>query len=250
MTTLKTLEQAGWTKAAAVPRRLVCSIEGLDKTGKSHLAMSAPGPIVYVDLDVGTEGVIQKCQQDYLIYKVEQPKRLGSSSELMDKFKDVWSDVQTQVASALSIGSGTLVIDTFTEVYDICRLAHFGKMAQVQPHQYSVCYADMREIIRLANASKMNVILLHRMGADFNTGELVFQGWKQVPSEVQAVLRTQRSDTDSGPVFSAEVRTCRHKPEMMGKVLVAGKGEGPREIPFSLNFEALLGYVHGPIANG
>ena len=80
MTTLKTLEQAGWTKAAAVPRRLVCSIEGLDKTGKSHLAMSAPGPIVYVDLDVGTEGVIQKCQQDYLIYKVEQPKRLGSSS--------------------------------------------------------------------------------------------------------------------------------------------------------------------------
>ena len=250
MTTLKTLEQAGWTKATAVPRRLVCSIEGLDKTGKSHLAMSAPGPIVYVDLDVGTEGVIQKCQQDYLIYKVEQPKRLGSSSELMDKFKDVWSDVQTQVASALSIGSGTLVIDTFTEVYDICRLAHFGKMAQVQPHQYSVCYADMREIIRLANASKMNVILLHRMGADFNTGELTFQGWKQVPSEVQAVLRTQRSDTDSGPVFSAEVRTCRHKPEMMGKVLVAGKGEGPREIPFSLNLETFLGYVHRPIANG
>ena len=250
MTTLKTLEQAGWTKAAAVPRRLVCSIEGLDKTGKSHLAMSAPGPIVYVDLDVGTEGVIQKCQQDYLIYKVEQPKRLGSSGELMDKFKDVWNDIQTQVASALSIGSGTLVIDTFTELYDICRLAHFGKMAQVQPHQYSVCYADMREIIRLANASKMNVILLHRMGADFNTGELTFQGWKQVPSEVQAVLRTQRSDTDSGPVFSAEVRTCRHKPEMMGKVLVAGKGEVPREIPYSLNFEALLGYVHGPIANG
>ena len=249
MTTLKVLEQEGWTKAAVVPRRLVCSIEGLDKTGKSHLAMSAPGPIVYVDLDVGTEGVIQKCQQDYLIYKVEQPKRLGSSSELMDKFKDVWSDVQTQVASALKLGEGTLVIDTFTEVYDICRLAHFGKMAQVQPHQYSVCYADMREIIRLANASKMNVILLHRMGADFNTGELTFQGWKQVPSEVQAVLRTQRSDTDSGPVFSAEVRTCRHKPEMMGKVLVAGQSEGPREIPYSLNFEALLGYVHGPIAN-
>jgi len=73
----------------------------------------------------------------------------------------------------------------------------------------------------------------------------VFQGWKQVPSEVQAVLRTQRSDTDSGPVFSAEVRTCRHKPEMMGKVLVAGKGEGPREIPFSLNFEMLLGHIHG-----
>ena len=250
MTTLKTLEQAGWTKAAAVPRRLVCSIEGLDKTGKSHLAMSAPGPIAYIALDIGTEGVVQKCEKDYLLYKVEQPKQLGSSSELMDKFKDVWSDVQAQVASALKLGEGTLVIDTFTEVYDICRLAHFGKMAQVEPHRYGVCYADMREIIRLANASQMNVILLPRMGPDFKTGELMFQGWKQVPSAVQAVLRTQRSDTDSGPVFSAEVRTCRHKPEMMGKVLVAGKGEGPREIPYSLNFEALLGYVHGPIANG
>ena len=31
----------------------------------------------------------------------------------------------------------------------------------------------------------------------------------------------------------------------MGKVLVAGKGEGPREIPFSLNFEMLLGHIHG-----
>ena len=245
MTTLQTLEQEGWTKAAAVPRRLVCSIEGLDKTGKSHLAMSAPGPIAYIDLDIGTEGVVQKCEKEYLLYKVEQPKQLGSSAELMDKFKDVWSDVQTQIASALKLGEGTLVIDTFTEVYDICRLSHFGKMAQVEPHRYGVCYADMREIIRLANASKMNVILLHRMGLDFKTGELTFQGWKQVPSEVQAVLRTQRSDTDMGPVFSAEVRTCRHKPELMGKVLVAGQSQGPREIPFSLNFEALLGYVHG-----
>ena len=228
-----------------VPRRLICSIEGKDKTGKSHLAMTAPEPIMYIDLDVGTEGVLSKCRKELLRYEVEQPGRLGSNKELMERFGDVWSDIQAQINLALDMGEGTLVIDTFTEAYDLCRLAHFGKLSQVQPHDYVKAYADLREIMRVASSTKMNIILLHKLGKEFNTGELEMKGWSDVPFQVHATLRTCREDSDTGPTFSAEVRSCRHKPELMGRVLAQGMAQGPREIPFSLDFEMLLGLVHG-----
>ena len=60
-TTIDSLKENGWQAGApAAPRRLVCSIEGWDKSGKTHLAMTAPEPIVYLDLDVGTEGVKER----------------------------------------------------------------------------------------------------------------------------------------------------------------------------------------------
>ena len=127
MTTLEELEKKGWSRDMAVPRRLICSVEGMDKTGKSHLAMTAPEPIVYIDLDVGTEGVLSKCQKNLLRYEVEQMERLGGNKELMERFGEVWADIQAQINLALGLGEGTLVIDTFTEAYDICRLAHFGQ---------------------------------------------------------------------------------------------------------------------------
>ena len=76
MVTLEDLKNSGWQATAKLaPRRSIMSIEGLDKSGKSRLAMSAPEPIVYLDLDVGTEGVIEPmmAQREILLYQVEQP---------------------------------------------------------------------------------------------------------------------------------------------------------------------------------
>ena len=77
----------------------------------------------------------------------------------------------------------------------------------------------------VAGASKMNTIFLHKLGKDFHTGEPEMKGWNDVPYHVQATLRTYRTDSDNGPVFSAEVRSCRHKPELMGRVLVQGMAQ-------------------------
>ena len=78
----------GWVNTVGpAPSRIIASIEGTDKTGKSHLALTSPKPIMYIDLDVGTEGVIHKFQgEDLMVYQVEQPERLGSSQELMERF--------------------------------------------------------------------------------------------------------------------------------------------------------------------
>jgi hypothetical protein len=243
--TVEALKQRGWINTVGpAPQRIIASIEGTDKTGKSHLALTSPRPIMYIDLDVGTEGVIHKFQgEDLMVYQVEQPERLGSSQELMSRFGEIWATIQEKVNEALAINEGTLIIDTFTEAYDICRLAHFGKMSQVQPHQYGVAYADLREIMRKLHQSKMSAIFLHKIQKNFNTGEPEAKGWSDVPYHVQATLRTQREDTVEGPVFSAEVRASRQNPNIMGKTLYAGATTDPRGIPGGLNIQMLLGLV-------
>ena len=236
---------SGWINTMGpAPSRIIASIEGTDKTGKSHLALTAPRPIMYIDLDVGTEGVIHKFEgEDLMVYQVEQPERLGSSQELMGRYGEIWATVQDKISEALAMNEGTLIIDTFTEAYDICRLAHFGKMSQVQPHQYGVAYADLREVMRKVHQSKMSCILLHKMGNNFNTGEPEMKGWNDIPHQVQVTLRTDREDTADGPVFLAEVRACRQNPNLMGKHLYAGATTDPRGIPGGLNMQMLLGLV-------
>ena len=236
---------SGWINTMGpAPSRIIASIEGTDKTGKSHLALTAPRPIMYIDLDVGTEGVIHKFQgEDLMVYQVKQPERLGSSQELMGRYGEIWTTVQDKINEALEVGEGTLIIDTFSEAYDICRLSHFGKMSQVQPHQYGVAYADLREVMRKVHQSKMSCILLHKMGSNFNTGEPEMKGWNDIPHQVQVTLRTDREDTADGPVFLAEVRACRQNPNLMGKNLYAGATTDPRGIPGGLNMQMLLGLV-------
>ena len=235
----------GWVNTVGpAPSRIIASIEGRDKTGKSHLALTSPKPIMYIDLDVGTEGVIHKFQgEDLMVYQVEQPERLGSSQELMERFGRIWATIQEKINEALAVNEGTLIIDTFTEAYDVCRLAHFGKMSQVQPHQYGVAYADLREIMRKVHQSKMSAIFLHKIQKNFNTGEPEPKGWTDVPYHVQATLRTKREDTAEGPVFYAEVKASRQNPTLMGKNLYAGATTDPRGIPGGLNMQMLLGLV-------
>ena len=249
MTTLEDLKKSGWQDVIKMsPKRAIMSIEGLDKTGKSRLAMTAPEPIVYLDLDIGTEGVIEPmmAQRQIIRYQVDQPPKLGTSSELISSFTPIWEDIRARVSEALQLESGTLVIDSFGEAYEICRLAHFGKLAQVQPHQYQVAYAQLREIVRVAYKSSMNLILLHKLGNNFHTGELEHQGWKDVPFVVQATLRTHRKDGDfvTGPVFSAEVMSCRKDMTLMGQTLMQGQASQPGQIPHSLDLTKFLDIIH------
>ena len=61
---------AGFVRATAELRhRVVMSVDGLERTGKTDFALStAPDPIVLIPTDKGLEGVIQKYQRKRRIY--------------------------------------------------------------------------------------------------------------------------------------------------------------------------------------
>ena len=69
-----------------LPKRLVISLAGFEKTGKTHLAFTGKSPIVIFNLDLGTEGVIEKSQaagKEIYVYDVpvERPTGLIASPD-------------------------------------------------------------------------------------------------------------------------------------------------------------------------
>ena len=150
-----------------VAARLIMALSGLEKTGKTHLALTAPAPITYLSLDFGTDGVIQPFAAKKLIrikeYKIVKARKSVERAEAMKQAEEVWEEFKDDYQFALD-NSRTVVVDTETEVYELIRLARFGKLEQVKPMHYGPLYRELKEvIIKSAYESRANVILLQRL---------------------------------------------------------------------------------------
>ena len=236
-TTLESLRAAGFTPASTeIPKRLVANIQGREKTGKSHVSLTAPGPILYFDLDIGTEGVVEKFKRagkDVWLYTIRVPKTAPA-----DVYTSMWNDAKLKLDMAWQLGKGTVVIDTFTETYELSRLALLGKLAQVMPHQYAEVNTAFREFIRQAYDSPMNTIFIHKVKPKWvnnvRTAEYEMAGFGDVRYTVQINLRTERADYPDGKsVFSLVIEDCRHNPAYMNQV-----------VPVT-DFTFLLEMIHG-----
>lgn len=228
------------------PRRLIISLEGKEKTGKTHFALTAPEPVIYFNVDIGTEGVVGKFQEEgkqVLIYDVRVPREAGK-----DIWPQMWSDFKARVRKAYEIRSGSVIWDTATEIYELARLAHFGRLTEVKPSDYSVVNNEFREVLRIAYDSPANTIFIHKVKAVWRaipnsrggtsltkTDDFELSGSGDVAYLTQANLVMGCEYADEGAKFSAYIKNCRHNPNISGTLL-----EGDM-----CNFEFLLSLVHG-----
>lgn len=228
------------------PRRLVVSLAGREKTGKTHFSLTAPSPIIYFNVDIGTEGVVGKFQEQgkqVVIYDVRVPRESASK----DVWTNMWTDFKVKVRKAYEIKSGTVVWDTATEVYELARLSHFGRLTEVKPSDYSVVNNEWRDVLRIAYDSPVNTVFIHKMRAIWRvvptsggrsqltkTNDFELSGFGDMDYLTQLNLITYREDGDTGPDFSAFIKDCRQEPNVAGQVL-----RGPM-----CNFEFLLSLVH------
>lgn len=218
-------------------RRLIMSAEGLELTGKTHFALGGPEPIIFIDVDLGTEGVIHKFQQAgkrIMIHKVYVPKKAAKSD-----YEELWIKTKDIIRQAYSLSSGTMVWDTESEINELARLANFGKLTQVMPHHYAQVNRELRDIMDWAYDSSMSSIFLRKLKPKWvdgnRTKEYEGMGWGDMEYKCQVNITMHRLDGDDGPEFSATVRKCRQNPAITGTVL-----SGP-----TCNFDFLLSLVHG-----
>ena len=238
------LRKLGFSDAVvATPKRLIASLSGREKTGKTHFALTAPPPVLFFNIDIGTEGVVGKFQEGFdgadpkqvFIYDVRVPK--GASQSV---YAPMWADLKARIAHAYTLGRGTVVVDTGTEAYELARLAHFGKLTQVMPHNYVEVNSEWRELMRLAYDSDMNTVFIHKQKPKWvnnvRTGDYEVAGFSEMGYLSQANLVSYREDSPDGgqPSFSVFIRDCRQNPNINGQVL-----RGPL-----CNFEFLLALVH------
>ena len=71
MSTETEMRGLGFRKAGAdaIRHRLIISVDGHEKQGKSHFALTAPQPIALFDVDTGLEGVVEKFEHTKGIYQ-------------------------------------------------------------------------------------------------------------------------------------------------------------------------------------
>lgn len=242
-TTLAQLKALGFSdERAAVPRRLICAVEGLEFSGKTHFALTAPEPIIFFDVDLGTEGVIHKFQDQgkkILVYRIKVPR--GAAQ---DTYLTLWVETKSRMQKAYSLTQGTVIWDTETEINELARLAKFGKLTQVMPHDYAKVNREMRDVIDWAYESDMSSIFIRKLKPKWvnnaRTSEYEAGGWGDMEYKAQVNLRMTREDGEGGPQFVARIKKCRQNPNVNGEVL-----RGP-----FCNFEFLLGLIHDAKSNG
>src|SRR5947207_4547626 len=122
-------------------KRLVLAISGREKTGKSSLALSAPGPIAYANYDVGLEGVIERhCKHKQIYasqYRVNIPPGMTGREQIALKANEVWERFKKDIRAAYaSTVIRSIVVDTDTETWEHIRIAQFAQLMQIKQHHY------------------------------------------------------------------------------------------------------------------
>lgn len=217
-------------------KRLILGVDGLDKQGKTHFALTAPKPLVFLDFDIGSEGVKERPEFKALGHKILMPepfmfrptesvflsgKTEKDSDEIIQKAAEpVLERFRRTYLKALKepvlkhngklYHARTVIVDTGSEAWELLRLVEFGKLSQVKSHHYTKVNGLMRDIVRAGYDSNVNVIWLHKMkkewkegadGKNKTTGTLERSGFGEMSYLMQANCLCYRAPRqDANPI--------------------------------------------------
>lgn len=161
-------------------RRMILAIDALEKDGKTRFALTAPGPIAYMDFDNRSEGTIEQFLKagKKIMWRIDErgnakpyqiPADAGASDEKAAETQSLarteWKKFEDDFEKLLvNPDVRTIVVDTATEAWELIRLAGFGRLKEIPPHLYSEVNGAYRRLIRLARKqTRVNLILVHRL---------------------------------------------------------------------------------------
>lgn len=203
--------------------RLLVSSEGKEKTGKSEFWMSAPGPIAGINLDTGTEGVIEKWAKKKNIWMLNfniPPVSPNNRQEYIS----MWAKSKAAYDKALAHPDvRTVVVDTNSDWWELARLSEFGSLSPAVDvkRAYPPLNMMFRSIIRNAYDTNKNLILTHKVsevwkknaaGQDAPSGDFERTGFKEDGYLIQVNIVHKYEDGE----FKMEVKNCRQNMDLAG----------------------------------
>lgn len=225
--------------------RLVMALDGLEKEGKTHFALTAPDPIGYCAFDIGDEGVVDKFLglghnpiAKKVIHKAEYFVNIQKGMDqaaIMKEVIPVWdqflTDWKAMMHALKKANLRTGILDTGSEAWEVLRLARFGKLTQIMPHHYTALNTEYRNLIREVFNTPGNLILLHKLKAQWldnpstgkanKTGNYERAGYSDTGFLVQVnALSWREKDPTTGAKtgpFHVTVRDCRQNATIAGQ---------------------------------
>lgn len=201
-------------------KRLIVCNDAMPKCGKTRFGLTMPGPLAIINLDEGLDSVIQEFQDKKEIYVSDHRKGVvdiknmkAGGKSVADAAAEEWAKVKGAYMEGLEEARSVLV-DTGTEFYELLRLAAFGKLTQVMPHQYGVVNREMKAMIDLAYDSSANVMFTHRLKREYvddkSTKNMIRAGWGDFGYECQVVVRQWKDASEPFPDrFHMMMTDCR-----------------------------------------
>ena len=208
--------------------RLVACTVAAEKSGKTHWALTAPGPIAAISTDTGTEEIARKFlgPKRILIAPFQSTKELveGDNKAEQKKQWGLMKDAFKRIVENPKIR--TMVVDTATEMWELCRLAAFGKLSQVMPQHYVEVNSEFTAMVKMAyQRTDLNVIFIHKQKKQYkatSTGKDAWSGrWERagfgdlpylVDINLQHYFTRNRVDSEGNPLpgeFGIEVVDSR-----------------------------------------
>lgn len=155
----------------------VCS-SGAEKKGKTHFAFTAPKPLVCLASDTGTAGIARRFKaEDNRIAVLDY--RVPPSGQARTEYEKEWLKMEKSMTAVLLNKSiRSFVADTWTEIWEMLRLARFGKLTQVMPMQYGPVNNEMRDIVKsLVDRADLNVVFIHKVKKTYATNKAGVDAW-------------------------------------------------------------------------
>jgi hypothetical protein len=223
----------------------ILSVEGQQKVGKTHLALTAPGPIAVQSLDFGTEGLVEKFEsnkdifvKEYdLAYDFTITTRGDQSEKQAAAIRNEYWKPFVDDAEEYFANFRTVIWDTATEVWEMLKLAYFGKLEKNPQLAYGPVNAEYKALVRLANTHRTNLVLLHQQGKVYknkqdDNGKLVSietDEWKRqgnnkignlvhsyVLQSFEQPVKDNQGNIKKPGTFYTEIMGARWAPEQVG----------------------------------
>lgn len=257
------MAKAGFEPIRRSPKRLIASVQGSIKSGKTRFGLTGPKPIGYIAVEIGgDEGVADQFIEEGMeendqiqrvrirmadpVYPIREEYPGGKDG---DKRYDeaVAAAVQLPADEALNkfyaayyaslANMKMTIVDTGSDLWEIMRLANFGRLEKIPQLAYTQLNKQFDKLIDDAYSYEGSMIMTHHMKEKWETyindkgkeqgrpsGIFEMAGYGGVKKKVQAVIETWREDlaepceiTGMFVKFNAQIVDSRHNAKAMGK---------------------------------
>lgn len=231
------VEGAGWEgwedPTDEITRRVVFMlIYGDTDTGRTRLALTAPGPIALVHAAEKIDGLVQQFKQTRGAGQLHMFNfggvHEGTPQQISDSASAMWGKVHVKWMGAVDHGlARTAIMDTASEGWELVRLASFGTLKPEgrTDNLYGPVNAKFRSMWkRFRMQEKCNIIAIQQTKDEYvermhngkkvsnRTGDTIMAGFKEMPFLADVIVRTSRTP-DNGycatiekPWFNGDAR--------------------------------------------
>lgn len=201
-------------------KRLVTLVYGLEGTGKTHFALTAPGPIAIFDFDNGLQDMVNKfTKKGKEIYRIAYKKPMGNYDDSGGEWMETLEDMRVKFLWAMG-KARTVIVDTGGEMWETVRAAHNNGSLNSTQLMYTRPNAEMRWFMDSARSqNKCNVIIVEKAKKEYVdgdwTGDFEPAGWSHMPFEVQLCVYLEKDDDTHE--LTGRIMKCRPRKAMLGK---------------------------------